>query len=390
MIARLSASDPANLQPSSPPDLRQVLHVINGEHYSGAERVQDLLGLTLPAWGYGAGFVSLKPGRFSESRRCVACPVFQVPMRSRFDLSCGKTVARLVREHGYELLHAHTPRSLLVASRAARLAGVPLVYHVHSPVGRDCGSWVRNRVNTWFESRLLRGCDQMICVSGSLQQYMLGLGHRADRLSVVRNGVPVRPAGLSGPVDGTWTLGTVALFRPRKGLEVLIQALAHLRRAGFRVRLLAVGPFETPAWQAEIFQLVERLEVSDMIEWTGFEKDVDTKLRQMQILVLPSLYGEGLPMVVLEAMAVGVPVVASRVEGIPEAVRDGQDGRIFEPGDSRDLAEKIGQIIANPEEWQRMGASARERQRDQLSDQSMARQVAAVYDRALASAVCFP
>lgn len=362
-------------------DLRRVLHVINGEHYSGAERVQDLLGMALPASGYSVGFVSLKPGRFASSRRSVDCPLYAMTMKSRVDWHCGREVARLIREQGYGLVHAHTPRSLWVAAQAARLADVPLVYHVHSPVGRDCGSWWKNRLNTWIESRLLNRCDHMLCVSGTLYDYMISLGHAAERMTVVRNGVPVRETRINQVPRDVWTVGTVALFRPRKGLEVLLQAMARLQANGLPVRLLAVGPFETPAYQREILSLVERLGIGNLIEWTGFQQDVDSRLRQMQMMVLPSLYGEGLPMVVLEAMAEGIPVVASRVEGVPEALRDGVDGWIVEPGNSDELADRIRQMMADPQEWLAMGTRARQHQQESLSDRAMAAQVAAVYDR---------
>ena len=117
-----------------------------------------------------------------------------------------------------------------------------------------------------------------------------------------------------------------------------------------------------------------------MIHWTGFQTDVNAQLQQMDLFVLPSLFGEGLPMVVLEAMAQGVPVVASRVEGIPEAVRDGVDGLIFEPGNAKDLAEKIVSIFGDDQRWAKMSASALQRQREHLSDVSMARGVAGVYE----------
>lgn len=99
----------------------------------------------------------------------------------------------------------------------------------------------------------------------------------------------------------------------------------------------------------------------------------------MDLFVLPSLFGEGLPMVVLEAMAQAVPVVASRVEGIPEAVRDEVDGLIFEPGDALSLASKIISIYGNNFRWKSMSDSSVKRQREKLSDISMAQGVAQVY-----------
>lgn len=388
-MIQLSGDRPSTARRAARPQAHvNVLHLINGEHYSGAERVQDLLGLALPACGYSAGFVALKPGRFAGSRRSVDCPLFQLPMRSRWDTGVARRIAAICREGGFELLHAHTPRSLLVAARVARRTGLPLVYHVHSPVGRDCGSWWRNRVNTWLESRLLRSCDHMICVSGSLREYMLGLGHRADRLSVVRNGVPVLgdPDRRWTTNERTgWTLGTVALFRPRKGLEVLLEALALVRDQRPELKLLAVGPFESADYEASIRAQIARLRLADLIEWTGFERQVDQRLRQMDALVLPSLYGEGLPMVVLEAMAAGVPVVATRVEGVPEAIRDRIDGLICDAGDAADLAAKLLAITADRSLCRSLGESARQRQREQLSDASMARGVAAVYNQLFAN-----
>ena len=147
--------------------------------------------------------------------------------------------------------------------------------------------------------------------------------------------------------------------------------------------LRAVGPFETPEYEAEVMSRVSALGIGDMIEWTGFQTNVNEQLRQMDLFVLPSLYGEGLPMVVLESMANAIPVVASRVEGIPEAVRDGVDGLIFEPADPQDLAQKLESLIGDTSRWQTMSESSVERQRTELSDLSMARGVANVYDELL-------
>ena len=103
----------------------------------------------------------------------------------------------------------------------------------------------------------------------------------------------------------------------------------------------------------------------------------------MDLLVLPSLYGEGLPMVVLEAMANGVPVVATDVEGVAEAVRDRFDGRIVQPGRPKALTEALSELMAHPEQWSAMSHEALQRQRDFLSDLAMTRGVAKVYDELL-------
>lgn len=364
-------------------ELTKVLHLINGEHFSGAERVQDLLANALPEKGYEVAFACIKPDKFPQVRSSTG-DLYALPMRSRFDLAIVGRIVDLIRKDQFQILHAHTPRSLLIARLVKRHVDCPLVYHVHSPVGRDSNRGWANRVNTWLEGWSLKQVDQMICVSHSLAKYMQELGHCSDKLTVVSNGVAVVDDLPDRTLPTTpWTLGTMALFRPRKGTEVLLEALQILKQQQLPVKLRAVGPFETVAYEKEVKALAERLDVAPMIEWTGFQTDINRQLHQMDLFILPSLYGEGLPMVVLEAMANGVPVVASRVEGIPEAVRDGQDGLIFEPANARDLAEKIGSLIGDHQRWTEMRDNAIERQRLQLSDRSMAAGVAAAYDRLL-------
>ncbi len=103
------------------------------------------------------------------------------------------------------------------------------------------------------------------------------------------------------PLSNLWsnTDDRGALFRPRKGLEILIEALAHLVSQGKQIRLHAIGEFETPEYEAEIMSLVHLHEVERYIEWVGFVDDITVEFSCMDLFILPSLYGEGLPMVVL-------------------------------------------------------------------------------------------
>ncbi len=357
----------------------RVLHIINGEHYSGAERVQDLLAQRLPDFGFDVGFLCLRSGLFEANRQARSAPITTVEMKSKFDNRPARRLVELVASEGYTILHAHTPRSLKVAASAAATLRMPLVYHVHSPVGRDSKRWLANKVNTIVENYFLRRVAKMICVSSSLKKYMLSLGHADDRLVVVPNGVPVVGTPPIEKPTSEFVLGMVALFRPRKGTEVLLEALAILRKRNECVRLLAVGPFETKEYEQQILSLAAQLGVADQIEWTGFTKDVTARLQQMHALVLPSLFGEGLPMVVLEAMAAGLPVIASKVEGIPEAIRDGVDGLLFAAASPAQLADRILTLKSDLSRWEQMGHSARDRHRECLSDVAMARKVAAIY-----------
>ncbi len=363
----------------------RALHLINGEHYSGAERVQDLLAKQLPQFGYDVGFACLKPFRFPIARETTGAPLFEMPMRGRFDLRIVKTLARLIAENDYALVHAHTPRTALVGRLVAKRAGVPFVYHVHSPAGHDSTRQFINAFNSLVEWHSLREADRLIAVSPSLERYMIGRGFPADRVVCVPNGVPANRAAIDrAPPVGTWTLGTVALFRPRKGTEVLLEALAAVRSWGLDVRLRAVGGFETLAYETGILGLADRLGVASAVEWVGFTRNVNAELAKMDLFVLPSLFGEGLPMVVLEAMAAGVPVVATHVEGVPEAVSHRETGLLVEPDSVSQLASAIRQFVDGNVDYAAMSRRGRERHAERFSDVAMARNVAAVYDDVLA------
>jgi exopolysaccharide biosynthesis WecB/TagA/CpsF family protein len=374
---------PASAAPIAIDQIR-VLHVINGEHYSGAERVQDLLGLRLPQYGVIADFAALKPGKFAAMRRAEDCQVHQMTMRSRFDLRAVIKLARLIREQNYRIVHTHTARSALVGHLAARWCGVPHVHHLHSPTACDTTRWMVNRGNMAIEYVSLRGADAIIPVSHTLGEYAKQHGVTGQLLRVVPNGVPVHgPLAARRTPQGAWVLGTVALFRPRKGLEVLLAAVARLRSQGLPVRLRAVGGFETEAYEQEIKSLADQLGITTAIDWTGFTRNVSGELAKMDLFVLPSLFGEGLPMVMLEAMAAGVPIVATRVEGVPEALRDTIDGLLTTPGDVNDLVARVSDFITGRIDWQAVRIAAHARQAQMFSDRSMAAGVAQVYRQVL-------
>ena len=366
------------------PSGRRVLHVINGEHYAGAERVQDLLALGLPRQGFEVDFACVKPLRFAKLRRARSSEVYDVEMRSRLDLSPARRLAAIIRENGHVLVHTHTPRAALVGCLAAAWTGVPLVHHLHSPTSSDTTHRWRNALNAATELMAISRAAAVVSVSASVADYARRIGVAHERTHLVHNGVPRRQRLRPRPSpSGSWKLGCVALFRPRKGLEILLQAVALLRQRGQVVRLRAVGAFESPAYETEARSLAQSLGVAESIDWRGFTSDVDRELDEMDALVLPSLFGEGLPMVVLEAMAAGVPVVATRVEGVPEALRDGADGLLVPAGDAAALAAALERLMRGEVDWQALRQSAFRRQYLDFSDQSMSAGVANVYRRVL-------
>jgi glycosyltransferase involved in cell wall biosynthesis len=377
------------LETSSPPTPRavplterkslRVLHLINGEHYAGAERVQDLLAECLPAQGFEVSFVCVKPGKFPQARRAQDVPLFRLPMRSKFDLRAARGVTRLIRREGFSLLHTHTPRTVMIGRLASLWTGVPLVHHVHGHTASEVGGGLRHRFHAWVERRSLAGAAKVIAVSQSSAGYILRQGLSPHQLTIVPNGIAPRRLAERAPPSGLWTLGIVGLLRARKGLEVLLQATALLRRQGHAVRLRAVGPFETPGYENEIRQLTADLRLQEHVDWRGFRSNVEAELAAMDLFIFPSILPEGMPMVVLEAMAAGVPVIGTTVDGVMDVIRDGRDGLLTPPGEAAALGNAIARVMASPELWHGLRTTSHQRQVTHFSNRSMAAGVAAAY-----------
>ncbi|REK23723.1 MAG: glycosyltransferase family 1 protein [Planctomycetota bacterium] len=371
--------------PSAGVATTRVLHLVNGEHYAGAEKVQDLLGLCLPEYGFDVTYACLKPDRFPRMRRAQEADLLEVRMGTRIDLRPSLRLAREIRERGLRIIHTHTPRAAMVGQLAARLAHVPLVHHVHGQtlveVGRRGIRWLSAHV----ERLSLRRVARLIAVSESSAKYLREQGFPADRISIVPNGVPVpvvrRP---ETPPRDIWKIGTVALFRPRKGLEVLLEAIAALRAQGRPLRLCAIGSFETPEYEAHARSHAQRLGLAGAVDWIGFRHDVAAEMAQLDVMVLPSLLAEGLPMVVIEAMAAGVPVLGTEVAGIVDVIRHDDNGLLARPNDAASLAGQVERLMQGAVDWQSLRERALADHATHYSDRAMAAGVATVYREVIA------
>lgn len=385
-IKRLMKSNlPIPSQSSRDAQRHTVLHVVNGEHYAGAARVQDLLAQHLPAHGFDVQFATLLPGRFAEQRVCQDVPLEHFPMTHRLDLRVAKAVADSAKRQGIALLHSHTSRSAMITAAASYLSGIPFVHHVHCQMNTEVGRRWKSQRNLWIERIACQRAAQTIAVSDSIRQFMKRAGFQTDNCEVVPNGVPA-PAEMKSErrTNDPWTIGMVALLRERKGLETLLKCLPQLK-AKQNVRLKIVGPFETPEYERHIHSLAKQLGVSNQIQWTGFSSDVSGELLDMDVLVLPSVLAEGMPMVLLEAMASGIPIVGSQVDGITDVIQHQQNGLLATPGCPNSLAEQLNQILCGAIDWQLLRTNCQREYHSRFSSNVMAGRVADLYRQILPS-----
>lgn len=222
---------------------------------------------------------------------------------------------------------------------AARAVGIRAI------VGAERGSGTRwiNRLGRSLDKFVLSGYITNSRRTATVLQKTAWIA--PQKLHVVYNGIESATPASAAVVDqdlGEPTIACVATIRPLKGQIVLLQAIRLLRPAYPHIRAVLLGRDTT---NGRFFQEVEEAGLTDTYTWGGFVTDVRSYLEQADVFVLPSLYREGMPTSILEAMAAGVPVIASQVGGVDELVDHQQTGLLVEPGDPEILAQSIDEVL---------------------------------------------
>jgi len=303
--------------------------------------------------------------------------------KRRVSPAFARGLRRLVRAGGYDVVHAHIWASTVAAAVATAGTGVPLLLTEHteapwrSPAQRLASRWVYARARA------------ILAVSSAIATLLRhGYGVPADRVRTVLPavvtlaGTPARPtpadpvgAAGRGPV-----VGLVCRLAPEKGGDVLLRAAALLRPAlpDLRVTVVGDGPVR-PTLEA----LARRLGLAGAVAFHGFRPDAARLMAGLDVLAVPSR-SDGSPLVVLEALTAGVPVVASAVGGIPDQVCDGREALLVPPGDAVALAAALRAVLTDPARARALGAAGRRRAAG-LSHGRMVDEVEDAYRRARAA-----
>jgi glycosyltransferase involved in cell wall biosynthesis len=326
--------------------------------------------------------------------RYVVLPQFVGDMVAlRKDAPTFRAIVELLRRERFDLIHTHQQKAGLLGRLAAPLARTPALYTPNSlthrfmfvrPYPRARSRYLKT---LWMERVLGPLTAAFIAVSeeerdGAVHDRII----RADRVHVIRNGVdfddslPADPRLLEFRGEGP-LLGFLAALRNQKGLPTLLDALELLARRGEAPRFAIVGSGpEDSAVRARV--LGGPLRKSTLV--LPFEGRVEPYLRAFDAFVLPS-YWEGMPLAVLEAMAAGLPVVASAIGGTPEAVADGETGFLVPVDDASALAQRMAQVAAAADLRARMGAAGRARWEAEFQVERMVEETAALYERVVAA-----
>jgi glycosyltransferase involved in cell wall biosynthesis len=362
----------------------RLLLAVDSLEVGGAERHVVDLALALRRKGHEVEVTCSVSGELCEPLETARVPVWPLTRRlvkRRASLSYARGIRKLLGERTFDLVHAHIFASAVAAAIATLGKSVPLVITEHTEASWQ--TWLTRPVSRWAHRRAKR----VIAVSTPIERRLIEhYGVPSHLVTLIPNAVtPASDEPPDPPVAlrGVWLehplIGVVARLQPEKGVANFLKAAVRVAEVSSQARFLVVG--DGPL-RGELLDLAEHLGLSERVRFLGYRSDSRALMELMDVLVVPSLT-EGSPLIVLEAMAAGVPLVASAVGGIPDQVRHGREGILVPPDDPDALGEALGVLLRDPAYARRLGEAGRRRTQNEFSHETLVRRTEGVYRAAI-------
>lgn len=352
------------------------MHVVSSLGVGGMERMLLQLATAQREAGHRVSVLALRAGPLEQEAadRSLRTTVLG-PGRFRRSLAA----VRVFRAERPDIVHVHNPTSLHYAVLSKLVSRAVIVVTIHGDQDTHA------RLGSAFEWRFTSAAVIVSDAAGKT----LRLPAHAGRLIVVRNGIAAAEANVKQRQDVRAEFGAgdacvgilVARIDGRKGHGTLLKSLSALNEPAGGIRVWIVG--DGPARAAAETQAARLGLGQDRVRFLGRRSDIDRLLEGADFFVLPSDI-EGLPMSILEAMAHGLPIIASNVGGVPEIIDHDVNGLLVPAGDDRALASAMHQVAIDPALRRRLGDAARERANRAFSLSTMVNKYDDVYDEALA------
>lgn len=363
-----------------------VLHVIETGGPGGAETVFRELSRGLDHTRFRSFAVIPEEGWVSESLRADGIPFEILPVKRSADLGYLRSILRLVARERIDVIQAHLLSSNMYAAIAGAVCRIPVIATFHGQVDVN----YRDRL-LGLKCRIInRGADAVVFVSDHLRRYYCASTPLKPELTTcIYNGIdptrfqrrPERPLRSElGITDDEILVGAVGNLRPAKGYDVLLRAAALLKREVAACRFVIVGDAATPDLATQLANLHRTLELGDTVRYAGFRADVEQVLNSLDAFVLTS-HSEGFSIATVEAMAAGLPVVATRCGGPEEIIRDGEDGLLVENDSPEAVAAGLHRVVFDRALRERLGTSARQSAVERFSTEAMVAGYTRLYER---------
>ena len=376
MVQMSLADSTAKLMNGAAPRRLGIAHVAPGLQLGGLEKLLVEFARHADRTAFELFFVSLSErGPLAEAIEACGWPVASLNAKPGLRPRLVLHLARLFRQWDIDVIHTHNNGPLIYGAPAARLARVAGVVHT-----RHGQSSRASRRQTALVRVVARLADRIVCVSDDSLRLSVEQGIPAGKLRRLWNGIDIERFAYTGPeTRGPAVL--VARLSPEKDIATLLSAVVLVARdePAFQMEIAGEG-----ASQAELQRLASELGLAEHVRFLGLVHDVPALLARARLFVLPSLT-EGASLTLLEAMARGLPVVATRVGGNAEVVIDGETGFLIPTRSPAALAEKILRLWREPERARRMGQAGRERVERFFNVRAMVREYEELYRHVLGS-----
>ncbi len=319
-------------------------------------------------------------------------PIYRVPVakRARVDgrdylrvFRCHRIIHSLLKDGSYDLVHTH--------GYFADIVGIPAAKRLRIPRISTCHGFISNNLKYKFYNACdliaLRFSNNIISVSHGIKSTLMKSGIKDSQITVIRNAVNGNYHGafyalnrqkirkLYGIGGKEFVVGYIGRLSEEKGIRYLIEACSRLNELDLPTKVLIIG--EGPQKQ-ELQDLTIEKSMDHNVFFTGFQRDIENWLPAMDIFVLPSLT-EGTPMALLEAMAFGIPVVASAVGDVPQVVDSERNGILVNPGKPGEINNAIQLLYKNETMRKRFSAEAQEKIKEKYNVEDWTRKIEAEY-----------
>lgn len=308
-------------------------------------------------------FIALgETGQPAEEIQQLGCPVYDYPLTARGKLARVSQLSHFLKGRNYDVLHTHNAYPHFYGSLAGRRAKIPAI--IHTRHGRRFGETFNERLQFALASRI---ADRVVPVSDDTGKRCKQIGWLTDgKVTRIWNGIDVDRFVFIGPADDLTAI-TVSRLSPEKDLITMLEAVKLVidTLPEFRLMIVGDGPERT-----KLEQKTAELHLEPYVQFLGERNDIPSLLSQAGFYISSSLT-EGISLTLLEAMSVGLPIVATAVGGNPEIVKQPDTGTLVPAADPAQLADAILAMCQQKADWQQMGQQARQRVEQHFNIQTM-------------------
>ena len=374
----------------------RVCHVAMGDLWAGAEvQLLSLMRYLARLPGFECSVILFNEGRLAEELRKLPVSLTVISEQTFSPMGIAYRLAKALRKIRPDVVHTHKYKDSFIGTLVARSLGIPYVVRiVHGLPEPFMGLRNAKMVAYTAADRLMTGwfVDRVVAVSSDIEKVLIGM-YGSNRVSCIHNGIDLEAVRVTTsreafrrkwqiPEDAV-VIGTVGRLVPVKGHAILLDATRILQASIGNVALVLVG--DGPL-RKDLEANAKRLGPEKSVIFAGQQDQSYDFMNMMDVFVLPSLH-EGIPMVVLEALALQRPVVATRVGGIPEVIEHGQTGFLAEPSDASSLARLLQRLVEDLPMAVSIGKAGRTRVEEKFTARTMAGKTAELYEQVLSKEI---